>query len=87
MAYAIRIKTSALRELGKLRREDQVRVRDRIEALAGEPRPHGARSFRGIPDAYRVRIGSLRVVYQVLDAQGLIEVVLVGDRKDVYRRR
>lgn len=33
----------------------------------------------------RLRVGSYRILYQVQDAQGLILVVTVGHRREVYR--
>ena len=87
MAYAVAIKPSADRELKRLPRRDQERLRERIAALAEDPRPHNAQAFKGFPHAYRVRVGDLRIVYEVDDSQRQVWIFLIGDRKDVYRRR
>ena len=87
MAYAIRIKTSAVREFRKLGVQDQRRIKTRIDALAANPRPTGARAFVGIKNAYRIRIGDFRVVYRVVDSERVVHIILIGHRKDVYRKR
>ena len=87
MAYAIRIKGSAKQELKRFAKRGLSRIAEAIDALADDPRPHGVEDFRSISNAYRIRVGDFRVVYTVDDEQQIIEIVLVGDRKDVYRRR
>jgi len=83
--YEVFIKPSALRELEsvgsrKLRRS----LVERIESLAGNPRPPGCGRLAGA-DRYRIRRGAYRVVYSVEDERRMVVVVKVGHRKDVYR--
>lgn len=40
----------------------------------------------GEPNAYRVRVGDFRIVYEVLDDRLVIQDVRVGHRREVYRR-
>ena len=87
MAYAIRFKSSAQRDWERLPRGDQERLAGRIEALANDPRPHNIEPFKGVPQAYRFRVGDLRVVFHVDDAARVVRVLAVGHRKDVYHRR
>ncbi len=87
MAYRIEIKASARKEIAALPRRDQRRVVGAIEALAEEPRPQGVRKLIGAEDAYRVRVGDYRIVYQIRDDVLIVFVVRVGHRRDVYRRR
>ena len=51
--------------------------------LAENPRPHGYKKLKG-QDAYRIRVGNYRVIYTVFDSELIIDVMSVGDRKDVY---
>lgn len=55
-----------------------------IEALAGDPRPHGCRKLTGAEDLWRIRVGDYRVVYQVDDAEMLVLIATAGHRRDVY---
>lgn len=61
------------------------RLRDTIDSLAIEPRPHGCIKLSGAKDIYRVRIGDHRIVYQVIDHRLLVLVVDIGHRRGIYR--
>jgi mRNA interferase RelE/StbE len=87
MAYRVEIKASAVKEIEALPRRDQRRVVSAIEALADDPRPAGARKLVGGDDAFRVRMGDYRIIYQVRDDVLIVYIVRVGHRRDVYRRR
>ncbi|MBA4073199.1 MAG: type II toxin-antitoxin system mRNA interferase toxin, RelE/StbE family [Gemmatimonas sp.] len=82
--YTVQFVRSARKELERLDDAMLERVFRRVEALALEPRPSGCRKLRGATDLWRIRIGSYRVIYQVDDRAGVVEIRAVGDRKDVY---
>ena len=83
--YSLRIKPSAAREIEDIAsRSDRRRVVERIGRLAEEPRASGCVKLAG-GEHYRVRQGRYRIVYQVRDAELVVLVVRVGDRRDVYR--
>lgn len=85
MAYAIQFKPAALRQLEKLPRPAQKRIGLKIETLRDDPFPAGCKKLSGLPDAWRVRVGDYRVVYQVQRGILLVLVLAVGHRRDVYR--
>ncbi len=85
--YRIEFRPAAVKQLQALQRRDQRRIVRRIEALADDPRPDGARKLAGSDSTYRIRVGAYRIIYDVLDRKLLILVVKVGHRRDVYRRR
>jgi mRNA interferase RelE/StbE len=85
VAYTIQFKPLALRQLGKLPRDAQKRLAAKIEALRDNPFPPGCKKMEGVADAWRIRAGDYRVVYQMHRGILLILVLTVGDRKDVYR--
>ena len=90
MAYAISMKSRAIRGLKKIRKQDKRRVADCILDLASDPRPSGAKAIQeaGKEDnALRVRLGAFRVVYRIDDDNNVIHVDLVSDRKDAYKDR
>jgi mRNA interferase RelE/StbE len=86
MVYRVEVKKSARKEITALPKRDQRRVVTAIAELASNPRPLGARRLTAIENAYRVRVGDYRVVYQVADDVLIVYVVRVAHRKDVYRR-
>lgn len=81
MAYTVIVAAPAARDLRKLPED----ARRRIDALAGDPRPHGVRQLKGLPELYRVRIGEYRAIYQIQDRELLVLVVQVRHRREVYR--
>lgn len=86
MAHTIQFKPLALRQFEKLARDVQKRIAPKIESLRDDPFPPGCKKMAGIPDAWRIRAGDYRVVYQVHRAVLMVLVLTVGHRKDVYRQ-
>jgi mRNA interferase RelE/StbE len=85
-AYRLLIKASAGRELERLgTKADRLRVVDRIQALAEDPRPHGCEKLAGYTDRFRIRQGNYRVVYLVDDQQRDVTIYKIGNRKEIYR--
>jgi mRNA interferase RelE/StbE len=60
-------------------------VRKAIDALADDPRPHGAAKLAGRDD-FRIRVGDCRIVYAVDDEEKLLLVARIAHRREVYRR-
>jgi mRNA interferase RelE/StbE len=83
--YRVEIARRAARSFALLQRQDQQRVRAAIDLLAENPRPPGCTKLAGEANAYRVRTGSYRILYEVFDDQLLVQVIRVGHRRDVYR--
>jgi mRNA interferase RelE/StbE len=86
VTYAIQFKPLALRQLEKLPREAQRRLAAKIETLRDDPFPPGSKKMVAVPDAWRIRAGDCRVIYQVHRGILLVLVLTVGHRKEVYRQ-
>ena len=80
--------------LAGLRQVQRKKIRQQIvkkvDALAGDAHPKGAKRVQGMSDrhrtVYRIRCGDHRVLYcQNEDSE--ILVIDIGHRKDVYRNR
>jgi mRNA interferase RelE/StbE len=63
----------------------RARVDRKVDALAENPRPAGAKKLKGSSELWRVRAGDYRVIYSIHDDVLLILVVKIGHRGDVYR--
>ncbi len=85
MKYEVVFTRAAVRALGQIPERDRARIGKRIEALAQNPRPGGARRLQGGEGEHRIRIGAYRVIYLIDDGRLIVTVVRVGDRKDIYR--
>ena len=85
-SYSLVIKKSAERELRALPKEDLRRVADRVRGLANTPRPPGHEKLSG-QERYRIRQGDYRVVYAIDDEARIVEIVKIGHRREVYRKK
>ena len=85
--YTVEIARRAIKSIAGLPRKEQHWVRAAIDLLAGEPRPPSCVALAGEESLYRVRVGDYRILYEVIDARLVIQVVRGGHRRDVYRPR
>jgi mRNA interferase RelE/StbE len=86
LVYKVRIKKKVIKYLNTLNKKDTYRIFKAIEALASDPRPVGYKKLSGEENAYRIRIGSYRVIYEIKDEELLVYVVKAGARGDVYKK-
>ena len=56
-----------------------------ILALGDNPRPHGYEKLKGI-EAFRLRVGNYRVIYEIHENIVTVVIIDIGDRKEIYRR-
>ncbi|MCK4505752.1 MAG: type II toxin-antitoxin system RelE/ParE family toxin [Candidatus Aegiribacteria sp.] len=84
MIYSIEILRSAQKQLSKINRQDQDRIIASIESLADNPRPDGCKKLSG-RSAWRIRIGTYRVIYEIQDEKLIVLVVKIGHRREIYR--
>lgn len=82
--YKVVIAKSAEKELANLPIEVILKIREKVSALANNPRPDGCKKLKGYKDLYRIRIGDYRVIYSIQDNILTVTVVAVGNRKDIY---
>ncbi len=85
MAYQIRIKSQAEKALAKIPNPHRRRIVQAIDALARSPRPEGCKKLTGADDAYRIRVGDYRIVYEIVDKVLMVYIIRVAHRKDIYR--
>lgn len=85
MSYQVEVAPAAVRQIKKLTPDIQQRVTLKLEELAMKPRPSGVVKLEGVDNLYRIRVGDLRIVYQIQDDLLLITVVKVAHRREVYK--
>jgi mRNA interferase RelE/StbE len=84
VTYAVSTLPRAEKALAKLPKDARERIGKAIDGLEHEPRPHGSKKL-ATREAFRIRIGNHRVVYEIDDAKKTVTVLDVGDRKEIYR--
>ncbi len=85
MPYRVEWKPSAARAFRKLSRQAQDRIRPRVDALANNPRPEDVKKLQGDDNAWRIRVGEFRILFEIHDAVLLVMVLRVAHRREVYR--
>ena len=83
--YSVQIIGAARREMHRIDRSQQERIRAAIRALETEPRPHGYQKMTGSKDLYRIRVGDYRVIYQIQEEKLVILIVRIRHRREAYR--
>ena len=84
-SFSILFTRSAAKELERVPTKDRHRIVTRIGTLADNPRPMGAEKLSG-DDKYRIRQGDYRTLYEIVDADLIVTVVRISNRREVYRR-
>jgi mRNA interferase RelE/StbE len=85
-SYKIVISKSAEKEISKLPVKEILKIRETILNLADNPRPFGVKKLEGFDDFYRIKKGNYRIIYTIEDDILTVEVLKVGNRKDVYKK-
>lgn len=84
MRYTVIIPRSVQKQLDRLPDEILERVLRRLAGLEMRPRPADVKKLKG-RDAWRIRVGDYRVIYEIHDRALQIILVSVGHRREVYR--
>lgn len=82
--YEILIAEPAEKTLDKLPVAVAERLIKAIYKLADQPRPPKCVKLSG-SDNYRIRVGDYRIIYSILDDVLVIEVLKIGNRREIYR--
>jgi len=82
--YKIIISKTAQKKLNKLPDQISDLLIKAILSLAQNPRPQGHIKLKG-RDAFRIRKGDYRIIYEVNDNILTITVIALGHRKDIYK--
>jgi mRNA interferase RelE/StbE len=72
------------RELSRLRKKDYEKKEAAILGLGEDPRPANCQKMKG-RDAWRIRVGEYRVIYEIRDQARIVTILDVGHRKEIYR--
>jgi len=85
MPYRVEIEKRAAKTLESIDDPDYSRLKAAILNWGKNPRPHGYRKLKG-REAYRITVGNYRIIYEIKDNKLYVIVLLVGHRKDIYRK-
>jgi mRNA interferase RelE/StbE len=84
VSYELVIERAAQKSLSKISPPHRDRIIRAIEGLATDPRPPGVKKLRQ-REAWRLRVGAYRVLYEIHEDQVLVLVVRIRHRREAYR--
>jgi len=85
--FRVEAKRKALRALERLNRERKGRIKEVILTLKNDPIPFrklDVVKLRGYENTYRIRVGDLRIVYEVSWDERRILIHFIGPRERAY---
>ncbi len=83
MAYIVRIKPSAEKELKKLPKKDYYRIISAIVAISGNP--FAGKKLEGeYRGCHSLRIWPYRIIYRIYQKELLVIIIRIGHRQGVY---
>jgi mRNA interferase RelE/StbE len=84
MRYHVILSKSVQKELDRLPDDTATRVLARLSQLESNPRPADVKKLKG-REAWRIRVGDYRVIYEIHDRQLEVVVITVAHRREAYR--
>ncbi len=85
--FEIRVDTLAARDLKRLSKTHHpalVRIRKAVDSL--QKNPFQGKPLKGSKEGCRsLREGDFRIIYEIYRESGIVLLIRVGDRKEVYR--
>jgi mRNA interferase RelE/StbE len=87
MKYGVLLAPHAVEDLRRLRAYDRARVRRELEKLGLQPKTVGRSRIKRLPGMrkpqYRLRVGDVRVFYDVVEApEPTVEVLAIVSKKE-----
>ena len=83
MKYEIKITRNVQKSLAKIEKKFRDRIVEKIYELQEDPYKN-AKKLTG-REAYRIRIGRYRVIYEIHDEELVVIVINIGHRRDIYK--
>ena len=89
MSFQVNIKKKSLKFVSKLDKKDKERLRKALLLLKEDPIPIkllDVAKIKGEKNTYRIRVGKIRVLYEVLWNDKVILIKRVDFRKAAYKK-
>ena len=81
--YTVVITQSVQKYLKKLPNKVADKLESEMINLEINPRPYGYIKLKG-KNAYRIKVGNYRIIYEIEDRILKVTVIDAGDRKEIY---
>jgi len=84
MAYAVLLQPSARKEFLALPPNIAKKIATSLQMLGDNPRSHQSIKLSGT-EAYRLRVGDYRILYEIDDSTRSVTVLRIKHRREAYR--
>ncbi|MCL1941896.1 MAG: type II toxin-antitoxin system RelE/ParE family toxin [Synergistaceae bacterium] len=84
MTYAVKLISQAERKLDSFQADLRDRIIVALERLKDNPRPSGCKKLKS-RDAYRIRVGDYRVIYEIHDDVLIVLIIRIAHRNEAYK--
>ena len=81
--YKVRVERKAHKKLSKISEPYYSKIKIAILNLGNHPRPQGYIKLKG-RNAFRIRVADYRIIYEIHDRILLVNVIDLGNRKEIY---
>ena len=88
--YTIKIHKKATKFLGTRNSSEKRLIKQKLNLLAEDPFTHSQldiKMMKGMENVFRLRIGKIRLIYQILIDKLLILVITTGTRGGIYKKK
>ena len=85
MRWQVEIAAGAERQLRKLARPVQERIKLAIDSLEADPFAGDVKKLAGAEQTWRLRVGNYRIVYEIHKGRLVVLVIRIADRREAYR--
>lgn len=82
--YKVVINSHVQKYLDKLPDKLANKLESAMVKLEANPRPHGCEKM-SVKDAYRIRVGEYRIIYEIHDKVLVVRVIDAGHQREVYK--
>ena len=83
--YEIYLESSAEKDLKILPAKYSKIIIPKLKALSGQPYPRGVKKLKDSDNFWRIRFGSYRVIYEVVQSSKRINIYKIKHREDAYK--
>jgi mRNA interferase RelE/StbE len=85
MPYVVKVSKEARNILKSLEKDIQIRILRRLEIVKNAPY-HFLEKYKG-SDLWKLRVGDYRVIIEINENDKALEVLTLGHRKNIYKKR
>lgn len=88
--YSLKIHKKVVKFLQSRNTSERRLIKQKLTLLKEDPYSHqelDIKKLKGNTDAFRLRTGKFRIIYQILNKELVILVISAGTRGDVYKKK